>query len=484
MRCAVWLFRRMGGSWPSLLAAGALLGALALSWRVRDAPLLYGGLVRVDALGAWFGVVALAGLLVALAAGRAWPGWRTLALVPLLGSYALGPTLGIAAAYLLFAGLLAAPGQGLARRGLAVLPGLCLLLGYGMLALRGAASYDARTAGAALSSLAFWFVLLAALAPVVGLARADAHLGGAGLLARSLAPAWLYPLARLYSLGPWNAGWSLATLLLAGALACWCALAALLRPDVAGRAAALTAGALAGALAGLGLGTSAGVAAACYGMLIYVLLVAGVAPPGWLARPAAPPVTELEAQLPWLFSSAFPFAAPFAAAWMLIGASMAGGVALLGGALWLSALLAGMAWAVWGAPADAGGLHRVVALASAGLGVGAPLLVRGLIEPATAQLQGGLAPYGDVNIWPWIGLATNDAAHIPVATWPSLALALLMLVLCALVYALARLRASAPPRPPNAPGGPDGVALRDEVPWLALVLGPPARPDEPGHDAE
>lgn len=482
------VFRPRGGVWPPVLVAGLVLGALALCWRVRDAPLMYGGLVRADALGAWFGAITLAGLLVAVSAERARPGWWVLAAVPLLISYALAPMLGIAAGYLVCTALLAAPRRPLARRALAAapafLPALCLLIGYGALALRGAASYDARSAGAALDSLAFWFVLLAALAPIVGLARAKASFGPRGLLARCLAPAWLYPLARLYSLGPWNTGWALATLLLGGALAGWCAFAALFRHDAAGRAAALTAGALAGTLAALGLGTSAGVAAACYGLLSYILLVAG----GWVGQAGAPAVTGQAARWPWLFSSAFPFAAPFAASWMLIGASMAGGVPLLAGGLWLAALLAGLAWAVWGLPADGAGLHRAVALASATLGVGAPLVVQAWIEPVAAQLQAGLGPYGEIHIWPWIGLATNDAAHIPVATWPSLALALLMLVLCALVYTLARLRASAPAELPAVSCSPDRAVLRalyHEVPWLALVLGWAAPPlDEHDNDAE
>ncbi|MFN8501572.1 hypothetical protein [Kouleothrix sp.] len=256
--------------------------------------------------------------------------------------------------------------------------------------------------------------------------------------------------------------------------------------------ACLSASALAaGALAGLGLGTNAGAAAACYAALCYLLLVAGLAPPAWLGRAAPLAPTELGTWLPWLFSSAFPFAAPFAAAWMLIGASMAGGAALLAGALWLAALLGGLVGALWGPPADAAGLHRPVALASALVGIGAPLVLRGPIEPVVAQLQGGLSLYGDVNVWPWVGLAAADAAHVPVATWPSIALALLMLVLCALVYTCARLGTSTPavPSAPVAEAAPAGSGaalrtLRDDVPWLALVLGPASAPDELTHDVE
>src|SRR6185503_11553786 len=74
------------------------------------------------------------------------------------------------------------------------------------------------------------------------------------------------------------------------------------------------------------------------------------------------------------------------------------------------------------------------------LGVGAPPIARLLILPVVAQLQGGLTPFGDLNIWPWVGVATSDSAHTQVTTLPSIAIALLMLVLTALVYVVARLR--------------------------------------------
>ena len=84
---------------------------------------------------------------------------------------------------------------------------------------------------------------------------------------------------------------------------------------------------------------------------------------------------------------------------------------------------------------------RVLAAISLVLGAAAPAAMTWLIQPVVDQLQGGLAPYGSVNIWPWIGLASSDAANTPVATLPSLAIALLMLVLGALVYVIVRLAA-------------------------------------------
>jgi hypothetical protein len=164
---------------------------------------------------------------------------------------------------------------------------------------------------------------------------------------------------------------------------------------------------------------------------------------------------------------------------MLMGAGVAGGVALLAGVAWLVALLNALGLALWGAPAPEA--HRSLyapAAASALLGIGAPLAVLGLIQPVVDQLQGGLTPYGEVNIWPWVGLATSDAAHTQVTTLPSIAIAMLMLVLCALIYVVARLREAYGRRPPGAApvAASHGAAaivrtLRDDVPWLAALLG-------------
>jgi hypothetical protein len=165
---------------------------------------------------------------------------------------------------------------------------------------------------------------------------------------------------------------------------------------------------------------------------------------------------------------------------MLVGASVAGGVALLAGVAWLAALLHGLAVALWPDAALAQRPPLAAGVASLVLGVGAPPIVRLLILPAVAQLQGGLTPFGDVNIWPWVGVAASDSAHTQVATLPSVAIALLMLVLAALVYVVARLRqirqadAALPGDSSQAaemPGASLLGSLRDEVPWLGGLLG-------------
>jgi hypothetical protein len=511
--------------WPALLAGGLALGALALLWRVRDTPLALGAFVRFDALSAFFLLALFGGSALALAARptRFSPRWLRPATAAgaLALAYSSTLILAIACAYMALA-LLTLDWQALAlpaadrqatpatrvmralRRAAPVAPSLlaagCLLLGCGALALRGAARYDDRTAGAALDSFAFWFVLLAAVIPLIPLSRAENQASSIThqlvLGARFFHFAWLYPLARLYGLGPWNSGWSFATLLLGGALALWCAGQALVRPDVIVRNAKLQSIYLALALAGLGLSNSAGLAAACYGVLAYLVLCVGHG--DWRAgssgdedraHPASPNL------LPWLLSSALPLTTPFVAAWMLIGASVAGGVALLAGVAWLVALLHGLTVALWNdaTPAPAHRPLRVAGAVSVVLGVGAPPIVRLLILPVVALLQGGLTPFGDLNIWPWVGVAASDSNHTQVATLPSIAIALLMLVLTALVYVVARLReirrAEQPveqpaEQPAAVPASTLLSYLRDEVPWLGGLLGANPRSQRHPGDGE
>jgi len=289
--------------------------------------------------------------------------------------------------------------------------------------------------------------------------------------------------------------------LLGGATALWCACAAIVRPTGYTRSALAPLSFTGLALAGLGLGTSAGTAAGCYGMLAYLMVLIGeTRRPG--DQETSSDQISSSPSLPvslsrWLLSGAVPLTAPFVAAWMLVGAGISGGVALLSAVAWLVLLLHALAAALPDQRA-ANTTQRpatVAAAASVVLGVGAPLLVRGLIEPVVGQLQGGLTPYGAVNIWPWVGLAASDAAHTQVTTLPSIAVALLMLVLSALAYLFARLRAS--DAASDIPGStiesgaaalPDEDArgrlraliqsLRAEVPWLGALIAPEADGEE------
>jgi hypothetical protein len=513
--------------WPLVCAAGAALGSVALLWRVRDTPLDLGAYVRIDAVSAFFGVVMLSGLALAVALVRSPEppffkravGASTLLLFIVSTTF----TPAIVGGYLLFALIARTPGPpvvlrlphfsraallDVCRRAVTAAPwplaAMCLLLGYGTLAFRAALFYTDPAAGAALNSYVFWFVLLAALIPLVPFRIRDTRpvpeqTPSSWFGAHVLTIAWFYPLVRLYNLGPWNLGWSFATLLLSGALAGWCAVSAFTQPDRQLRTARLIASYQGMALAGLGLGTSVGIAAACFGLLAILLLSAGVfgdlLEQRQIAASNHPPGTSLIA---WLLGGVFPFTAPFVAVWMLIGASVAAGVPLLAGIAWLVALLNGLTITLWGMarPVRPRSALALAAL-SVVLGVGAPLIVRVVIQPVVAQLQGGLTPYGDIAIWPWVGLAANDAAHIQVTTLPSIAIALLMLVLAALVYLLVRLRDSyagirpAPPGDHEMPAaGPPRLRdellrnLRDDVPWLGALIGTITQPEEPPRERE
>jgi hypothetical protein len=480
------------------------LAGLALLWLVREQPWQPLALVRLDGLSALFALLALGA--AALEPGPALT-WRRAALLAALApALLLTALLPLAAAYAALAALTLwmlepqrSAGAQIYGRGRALLAAAdrlltaaapllaagCLLAGYGALALQGAARYDERTAGLGLSSFAFWFVLLAAALPLAPLLRARP-----GPLALAARLAWLYPLLRLYSVGPWNSGWSFATLLLGGAAALWAALEALLAPDQDARARHAQSCYLGLALAAFGLSSGAGLAAGCYCLLVALLLAvpraesqaAGATDEGRRTKDEAVPLTSLLLHLltsPWLLSPALPLTGPFVAVWLVVGAGAGGGVTALSGAAWMAGLLLALGPLLQPAPP----LARRAGALSLALGVGAPLALLALAEPLIAQLQGGLTPYGDVAIWPWVGVAAQDAAKSQVAALPSLAVAGLMLVLGALVYLLARLRADLRPPAPvpaEAPAAeePFDLArlLRREVPWLGGAAREEERP--------
>jgi hypothetical protein len=498
-----------------VVAVAAMVAAAALLWRVRDVPLDLAAGIRIDALSAFFALLVLADLALALALYRPDRSrGHSAMLVLLLASLCTTLTPLLAGGYLLAALLVLVPGGQPARerprawrrqaewlaahtdRVLWPIAGASLLLAYGTLALRGAMRYSDPTAGAALDSFVFWFVLLAAVTPLFPFGRARrGDEAAASFRTRGFAFAWCYPLLRLYSLGPWNTGWSLAAMLLGGALAGWCALSAFAGPRRQKWLDRNRTAAVGLALAGIGLGTSAGIAAACFALLAQLVLALDPAEDGE-AAPADASQPPASVFLGWLFGGIFPFTAPFVAVWLLLSASIAAGVALLAGVVWLVGLLNGLAFALWGGMAASRWGRRAIALASISLllGIGAPLVLHGAIQPVVAQLQGGLSPYGDIAIWPWVGLGANDAARGQVATMPSIAIALLMLVLAALVYVVGRLYAvygAAPPARPGADGPADEEQadlaarlhdLRAEVPWLGVLLGARSQSEDAPRD--
>jgi hypothetical protein len=230
------------------------------------------------------------------------------------------------------------------------------------------------------------------------------------------------------------------------------------------------------------MSTSAGIAAGCYAMLVSLLFA---------YYPASSYTQEQAAQrssiLVWLLSGAIPVSAPFVASWLLIGAAAAGGSIAVAGIAWLVALINALAVVLYG---GRGWPHKALvvrSVASCGLGVAAPLVVLLIIEPVIQQLQGGLTPYGDIVLWPWIGVAVVNSARAQVGVQPAVAVAGLMLVLTAFVYLIARLRdsivESGSPELAESQAVPRLsevlAALRDDVPWLSLRTPAKPQPEQP-----
>ena len=500
--------RTIAQHWFVILQSAIVFVSLVLLWVVSDTPWQPVAWLRIDALSAFFMLVTGVGVALAitkhritlLRSYRVWLpliclvlGYATTFLPALVGAYVLLALFTVANHPLpvqsnppSFRSVITLFSQMLLRVPM-VLAVVFLCLGYGLLMVRGPLQYDDRFAGAAMDSLVFWFVLLAAVVPQSRLVstRSDGYLSVLWRIA------WLYPLVRLYSLGPWNTGWSFATLLLGGAAALWLSLSALMhaREEVRLHHVALSYAAL--ALAGFGLSTNVGIAAGCYGLLTYVLL-ASLQHSDTDSEHAtqAPSETSLTfwSIAPWALSGAIPFTAPFVAAWLLVGATVAGGVGIAAGVVWLVILLNALSMGLYMASRPVP-QWRVPAVVSLVMGVGAPLVVLGAIDPVIKQLQAGLTVYGDVNIWPWIGLATRDSGSTPVTAFPTIATAVFMLILSALVYLLMRLRESFQPIPvtsqsPDLAETPqhttDGsplqldamtAFLREEVAWLRALLG-------------
>jgi hypothetical protein len=181
------------------------------------------------------------------------------------------------------------------------------------------------------------------------------------------------------------------------------------------------------ALGALGLASSAGIVACCYALLCYALLC------------AAPLVGVLPRWMRWAMAGALPFSAPFMACWLAIGAAAASGATALAGVLWLAALLRGVALLLEQPIEDNSANAALIGGGLVAVGVLAPPIVAALIQPIVDQLQGGLTPYGNLSIAPWVGLALLNSGSQAITTAPTLAAAGLMVVLVALVFLLARL---------------------------------------------
>lgn len=455
------------------IAIAGILGGLALFWATRRGPLAWPPIFYFDALGAFFTLAVWCGAALFFLTRRDWrvPAVAALLTAGFITSF-IPLVAGVYLAWAVTTIIMARRANALVR----VAPALSILAlaaGYGLLIWRGTLRLDAPDAGAALDSLVFWCVLLAATLPLLPRFAAGRDTSPAAWL---FAFAWLYPLARLYTLGPWNEGWSFATLVLGGGALLWISLSALTAASAAERRVAGRQRFLTAALAGIGLSSGAGIAAACYAILTFLLLAApdsgSTEEPETTDQPVAPSV--LPPALPaWLLSGAIPLSAPFIAIWMLVGAGAAGGVSLLAAIAWFAALL-GAATVAIAPTTHASRSAWISAAASLALGVAAPLATRLFIQPVIEQLQGGLSVYGDITIWPWVGLAASNSARTGITALPTIGVAGLMLVLSAIVYLLARwFRPTATDIPDTTLTYAEALdELRRVVPWLG---GAPAK---------
>lgn len=446
-----------------LVATFLLLAvALALPALLRERPLVPWPFtpLLVDGLSGLFVALALLGAAALLALGV-----RLLPLIAATGLVALGACADLWPLTALCFGLAAIVGRDAGEGSnarfnvfalLAALgPGAVLLLAAVLLRQGGSWRLSSVDAGAGLQSATFALVLAATLLGVIAQTPQRSMNAYQGLL---LAPAWAYPLVRLYSLGPWNTSWHLAALLLCGGLAIWSAAGAVGEPDQQACRALLLRALLATALLSLALGSSAGVAAGGYGLLSYLLPATAL-----FLRP--PPQSSW---LKWSLAGVMPLTAPFVATWLAIGAAVASAAPLVAMGSWLSMLLVGITLALrphlWAGPG------RLLAATSIVAGVCSPLLIEFLVMPAVARLQGGLSPLGDLVIWPWVGLGMRNSGGQEVATLPSLLVAALLVVLLAIVYLLGRLLGGGDGRQePAQHEQPDESlweAIRREVFWL------------------
>ncbi|HEY0735520.1 MAG TPA: hypothetical protein VGD69_11490 [Herpetosiphonaceae bacterium] len=306
-----------------------------------------------------------------------------------------------------------------------LLAGALLTAGLGLMWLNGGSTWSAPATATAVTSPAFLLILLGCS---IGLSNYPIALmrQSSDPVRQALQPIWLLALIRTIEWGPWNSGWTLAALLLGGVTTLWAASTALWASDRAQRIERILSTWLGMALACVGLLTTVGIAAALWLMLAYALslgLLLRTERWGWWAGPVPP-------------------SASFVAAWLAQGATAASGAFLLAAVFWLATLFNGIAILRLRSETQVSSKLSIASALGLGLalllGVLAPLPLRWLMLPAIEPLQGGLTPFGLLDIWPWVGIAALDAGHRRVAVLPSIAVFVLALVVAALVWLVAR----------------------------------------------
>lgn len=307
---------------------------------------------------------------------------------------------------------------------------VALAIALGLLYITGAAGWNDPLTATALTAPIF-LVLLAAVCTGLNIYPIALLHEKYDPLRLMLQPIWLLPLIRTLAWGPWNNGWALATLLLGGATALWAGASAVWLSDERPRIDRIANVWLGAGLACVGLLTPVGLASTLWQLLAFTVGM------GLLFRAGR-----------WRFWAApVPLTATFVAGWLALGASAASGAWLIAAALWLATLLNGIAIfrleATTSDPVQTAPARNSwpLALSSLVLGVLAPIPLRWLIVPAVDLAQGGLTPFGLIDIWPWVGLAALDAGQRRVAVLPSIAVAVQALVIAALIWVITRLLA-------------------------------------------
>jgi hypothetical protein len=239
-----------------------------------------------------------------------------------------------------------------------------------------------------------------------------------------LRPFWLFALLRTLETGPWPLFLTLGVPLTGASIALSSAIAAMhARDDM------ITVERLSTSLCGMvlictGLSSPAGVAAALWVIAIYALLLV-------LARAAGGRLT-ISASLLLIVACWWTFAAAAGGRAFLISA-----VALLTGCILIASVVLRSPWA--GIKVPVAFLEGTAAILIVLLTLFMPVLTRDLAQPVVDQLGAGLTSFGLLQIWPWLGVATLDAAHTRVALMSGPILVPLIGILLALLWLLLRI---------------------------------------------
>ncbi len=310
-------------------------------------------------------------------------------------------------------------------------------------------------------SLVLPLLILAALAGL-GCLPWSASRGGASESELLLRPLWLFPLLKTFSVAPWPPPWPLVVPLLGAAATIWATLEALRTRDTPSVFERVLAAMLGMALICAGMSSAVGIVAALWVLLAHALLVLWTG----AGRRAG--------------SSLAAFLLLFLAAWWTVAAAAGGAAFLIAAGAWLAGMAGGVAVLLPAQPSVAGkgrpsGLGAVLIGAALALLIALfmPVTTRFVAVPVADQLDPGLAPYGLLDYWPWIGVAALDPGHRRAALLPTAVLAPLFAVTLAITWLVLRLVAHWMARPDGqvTAAEPVEVSILGRVWWVGRRRG-------------